>query len=69
MAFQDALFVNAKHDLDLLWPTQYGLACTALARGDLVAARHLGQQCLTTLETINHHDAEEIRQWLANLPT
>jgi hypothetical protein len=48
---------------------QYGLAQVAALRGDVEGGRRLGQEGLTGFETIEHHWAEKVKDWLHSLPS
>ncbi len=46
---------------------RYGLAQVAVAQGKIIEARQLGEQALSTLETMGHREAIQVRRWLEGL--
>ena len=49
--------------------TLFGLAKVAKVNDDLEEAKRLGHESLAIFETIGYRSADEVREWLATLPT
>ncbi len=52
---------------DLVGIALYGMARTSAAQGHTGQAYQQGQECLAHLETIDHHRASEVQEWLSDL--
>jgi len=64
---QEGVELARELDPSLKAQAQYRLARIAALRGALTQARYLGEQCATTLETLGHSKAREVRQWLTTI--
>jgi transcriptional regulator with XRE-family HTH domain/tetratricopeptide (TPR) repeat protein len=61
----EELLTSAPEDFqDFVALAQYGLARVAAAQGNFEEARLLGETSMEVLETIQHRDAGEVREWL-----
>lgn len=62
--FTEMLTSIPEGNLDLLALAQYGLAQSTAAKGNVQAARKLGEMSVTSLEESGNHKAKEVREWL-----
>ncbi len=65
--FHEMLSIVPEGNQDLLALAQYGLARTSALQGKRREAIDLGRTSVTTLETIGHKQAQEVRAWLATI--
>lgn len=65
--FLEILATVSEGDQDLKALAQYGLARSALMQGNTNEAWKLGDMSVTTLETIGHRNAQEVRGWLDSI--
>lgn len=69
-AFQEGFTVAQSIDYkELMGLTLYGLAKVAQANDNVEEAKRLGHESLIIFETIGYRSADEVREWLATLPT
>jgi tetratricopeptide (TPR) repeat protein/transcriptional regulator with XRE-family HTH domain len=66
-SFREMLSSIPEGDQELLALAHYGLARTAAAQGNIEDARALGETSVSALETIGHHNAQEVREWLNSI--
>ena len=62
--FQEMLEIVSEESPDLIAQARYGFARVAAAQGNTYDAQNIGRDSLRTLESINHRDAKEVREWL-----
>ena len=65
--FQEILTTIREGDQDLIALAQYGLARVNASKGNIQEARKLGEASVTSLETLGHRNAEQVRDWLASI--
>ena len=65
--FQEILTTIREGDQDLIALAQYGLARVNVSKGNIQEARKLGEASVTSLETLGHRNAEQVRDWLASI--
>jgi tetratricopeptide (TPR) repeat protein/transcriptional regulator with XRE-family HTH domain len=63
------LHIIPQNDLELQTLAQYGQARLFAAQGNIQKARQLGEASATVFENMGHHDAEQVRHWLASITT
>jgi tetratricopeptide (TPR) repeat protein len=63
------LHIIPQDDLELQTLAQYGQARLFAAQGNIQKARQLGEASATVFEDMGHHDAEQVRHWLASITT
>lgn len=66
-SFLEVLATISEEDQDLMALAQYGLARSALARGNTGDAWKLGEISVIALESMGHRDAKEVRSWLDSI--
>lgn len=62
--FSEMLTIIPEGNQDLVALAQYGLARSTAAKGNVQAARKLGELSVTALEVSGNHKAKEVREWL-----
>jgi tetratricopeptide (TPR) repeat protein/transcriptional regulator with XRE-family HTH domain len=65
----ELLAVIPQDDLELQALAQYGQARLFAAQGNIQQARQLGEASANAFENMGHHDADQVRQWLASITT
>ncbi len=66
-SFREMLTIIPKGNQELLTLAQYGQARITASRGNIHEARMLGEASANALETMGHHKAPEVRNWLNSL--
>ncbi len=66
---QEMLTTIPEGSQELLALAHYGQARVAALQGNINAAFQLGESSAVVLETMGHHNAKEVRQWLASIAT
>ena len=66
-SYLEVLDTISEGDQDLMALAQYGLARSALARGNTGDAWKLGEISVIALESMGHRDAKEVRSWLDSI--
>jgi len=65
--FQEMLDSIPQGDLELHALSRYGLARLSAAQGNFQKARQLGEASATAFESMKHHEAKQVRGWLASI--
>jgi uncharacterized protein HemY len=54
---------------EIIATSLYSLAQVSMAQGNLAQAHQYGKESLNILSNINHRKTDEVRNWLATLPS
>ena len=65
--FHEVLTTIRQGDKDLIALAYYGLARVEAHKGHIQEARRLGRASLSSLETLGHRNAWQVRDWLASI--